>query len=99
MDKRWISNVPPETTDEELLELVRKYSGLEARLTRHVTGDGTRPAVIVEFTGAPLGAVNGLALRLQGMFWKDCTLARLDRPALTAVPGDGKSSPRRSVPR
>lgn len=74
MDKLWIANVPPETTDEELLELVKKYSGLEARVTEHVPGDGTRPAVIIEFAGAPLGAVNQLALRLQGMYWKDRTI-------------------------
>lgn len=74
MDKLWIANVPPGTNDEELLELVRKYSGLEARVAEHVAGDGTRPAVIIEFTGAPLGAVSQLALRLQGMYWKDRTI-------------------------
>ena len=74
MDKLWIGNVPPDATDDELLELVKKYSGLEARVTRRVPGDGARPAVVLEFAGAPLGAVNELALRLQGMFWKDRTL-------------------------
>lgn len=74
MDKLWIGNVPPDASDHELLELVKKYSGLEAHVTRHVPGDGTRPAVVLEFAGAPLGAVNELALRLQGMFWKERTL-------------------------
>jgi hypothetical protein len=71
VDKLWIGNVPPGTSDAELLELVKKYSGLEGRVAEHVPGDGTRPAVVIEIAGAPLGAVSQLALRLQGMFWKD----------------------------
>ena len=74
MDKLWIGNVPPGTTDEELLELVKKYSGLDGRLAEHVPGDGSRPAVIIEFAGAPLGAVSQLALRLQGLRWKEQTI-------------------------
>ena len=74
MDKLWIANVPPGTTDEELVELVKKYSGLEGKVVEHVPGDGSRPAVMVQFAGAPLGAVSELALRLQGLYWKDRAL-------------------------
>jgi hypothetical protein len=74
MDKIWIANVPPNTTDEELLALAKKYSGLDGAVVEHVPGDGSRPAVIIEFAGAPLGAVSELALRLQGLYWKDRAL-------------------------
>lgn len=74
MDKLWIANVPPGTTDEELVELVKKYSGLDGQVVEHVPGDGSRPAVVVQFAGAPVGAVSQLALRLQGLYWKDRAL-------------------------
>ena len=34
-------------------------------------GDGSRPARVLEFAGAPLGAVDTLALRLAGLYWKE----------------------------
>ena len=74
MDKLWIGNVPPDTSDEELLELVKKYSGLDGQLSERIPGDGSRPAVIIVFAGAPFGAVTELALRLQGLRWKECTI-------------------------
>jgi hypothetical protein len=74
VDKLWIANVPPGTTDEEIVELAKKYSGLDGAVIEHVPGDGSRPAVVMQFAGAPLGAVNQLALRLQGLYWKDRAL-------------------------
>ena len=70
-ERLWIGNVPPDATDEELAELVKKYSGLEGKVVQHVEGDGTRPVRVLEFAGAPLGAVDTLALRLAGMYWKE----------------------------
>jgi RNA recognition motif-containing protein len=70
-ERIWIGNVPPDATDEEVAELVKKYSGLDAKVVQHVDGDGTRPARVVEFAGAALGDVDKLALRLAGMYWKE----------------------------
>ena len=70
-ERLWIGNVPPETTDEELVAFVRKYCEHDAKVVQHVDGDGTRPARVLEFAGAPLGAVDQLALRLAGMYWKE----------------------------
>lgn len=70
-ERLWIGNVPLETTDEELTELAKKYSGLEGKVVQRVDGDGARPARVLEFVGAPLGKVDELALRLAGMYWKE----------------------------
>ena len=70
-ERLWIGNVPPDATDEEVIELVKKYSTLEGKVVQHVDGDGTRPVRVLEFVGAPLGDVDKLALRLAGMYWKE----------------------------
>ena len=70
-ERLWIGNVPPEATDEEVVELAKKYSELDGKVVQHVEGDASRPARVLEFVGAPLGAVDKLALRLAGMYWKE----------------------------
>jgi hypothetical protein len=70
-ERLWIGNVPPEASDDEVAALAKKYSGLDAKVVQHVDGDGTRPARVLEFAGAPLGDVDKLALRLAGMYWKE----------------------------
>ena len=70
-ERLWIGNVPPDVTDDEVIELVKKYSTLEGKVVQHVDGDGTRPVRVLEFVGAPLGDVDKLALRLAGMYWKE----------------------------
>jgi hypothetical protein len=67
----WIGNVPPEATDEEVVALAKKYSELEGKVVQRLEGDGSRPVRVLEFVGAPLGAVDTLALRLAGMYWKE----------------------------
>jgi hypothetical protein len=70
-ERLWIGNVPPDATDDEVAELAKKYCGLDCKVVQHVDGDGTRPARVLEFAGAPLGKVDELALRLAGMYWKE----------------------------
>ena len=41
-----IGNIDPETTDDELRELVRKYTKLEVSQIRREPGDGTRPGAV-----------------------------------------------------
>jgi hypothetical protein len=48
--KLWIGNIAPETPDEEIRELVRKYApDLECTQIQRVDGDGSRPAAVLEF--------------------------------------------------
>jgi hypothetical protein len=69
--KLWLGNIAPGTTDDELKELVKKYAHeLECTAIQRMEGDGSRPAAVLEFAGAPLGAVEQLSMRLGGMYWK-----------------------------
>jgi hypothetical protein len=72
MSRLWLTNVPAEATDEELRELTKKYSPqLECLTLQREPGDGTRPAAFLTFKGGELGDVERLALRLNGLYWKD----------------------------
>jgi RNA recognition motif-containing protein len=83
-ERLWIGNVPLDATDEEVIELAKKYSELEGKVVQRVDGDGSRPARVLEFVGAPLGAVDTLALRLAGMYWRERELH-----AARVVPHEG----------
>jgi RNA recognition motif-containing protein len=73
--KLWLSNFDPETTDDELRELVRKYSKLEvSRLTRE-HGDCSRPGAVLEFDEASADELYAVQRRLNGMHWKNRSLA------------------------
>ena len=39
-DRLWIGNVPPEASDEELVELVKKYCGRASKVVERVDADG-----------------------------------------------------------
>jgi hypothetical protein len=39
-----------------------------------VEGDGSRPAAVLEFANAPLGSLEGISMRLNGMYWKERSL-------------------------
>jgi hypothetical protein len=70
--KLWIGNIAPGTTDEELKALVKKYaSHLECTAVQRVEGDGSRPGAALEFADAPMGAVEQVSMRLNGMYWKE----------------------------
>ncbi|HEY8249577.1 MAG TPA: RNA-binding protein [Burkholderiales bacterium] len=73
--KLWIGNIAPETADDEIRALVKKYaSDLECTSIQRVDGDGSRPAAVLEFAAPPLGALQRVSLRLNGMYWKDRAL-------------------------
>jgi RNA recognition motif-containing protein len=72
--KLWIGNIDPETTDDELRELVRKYTKLEiARIVREA-GDNSRPGAVLEFDGADREVLYEAQRRLNGLYWKNRSL-------------------------
>jgi hypothetical protein len=73
--KLWIGNIAPGTPDEEVREFVKKYApDLECTKIQRVEGDGSRPAAVLEFADPPLGALEGVSMRLNGMYWKERSL-------------------------
>jgi hypothetical protein len=76
MERLWIANIAPGTTDDELKELVKKYSpDIECAEIQREDGTGTRPAALMTFTNKKFDSLGNLALRLNGMFWKGRTLS------------------------
>jgi hypothetical protein len=72
MSRLWLTNVPPEASDDELRDLAKKYAPqLECLSLQREAGDGSRPIAFMTFKGGELGSVENLAERLNGMFWKD----------------------------
>jgi hypothetical protein len=72
--KLWLGNIAPETTDDELCELVRKYTKLEvARITREA-GDSSRPGAVLEFDAGDRSALYEAQRRLNGLYWKNRSL-------------------------
>ena len=70
--KLWIGNIAPNTSDEELLAFVKKYApDLECTHVQRVDGDGSRPAAVLEFSAAPVGALETVSMRLHDMVWKE----------------------------
>jgi hypothetical protein len=69
--KLWIANIAPDTPDEEIRALVKKYApDLECTKLQRVDGDGSRPAAMLEFADAPIGALEKVSMRLNRMYWK-----------------------------
>ena len=76
MERLWIANIAPGTTDEELKELVKRYAPeLECSEIQRVEGTGSRPAAMMTFTNKRFDSLGKLSLRLNGMFWKERTLS------------------------
>ncbi len=73
--KLWVANIAPGTSDDELRAFVKRYApGLECTHIQRVDGDGSRPAAMLEFADAPLGSLETVSMRLNGMQWKQRAL-------------------------
>ena len=73
--KLWIGNIASHTPDAEIRALVKKYApALECTGIQRTDGDGSRPAALLEFASAPMGALESVSLRLNGMYWKSRAL-------------------------
>jgi hypothetical protein len=70
--KMWIGNVAPGTSDDDIRAFVKKYApALECAGIQRVEGDGSRPAAVLDFPEAQSGAIETVAMRLNGMYWKE----------------------------
>lgn len=65
----WISNLPPNKSDEDVRAFVRKYTQVEIDAMTRVDGDGTRPGVLIEIGGATQLMLLGMQRRLHQMYW------------------------------
>ncbi|GIK86530.1 MAG: hypothetical protein BroJett026_20110 [Betaproteobacteria bacterium] len=76
MQKLWIANIAPGTSDKDLKAFVAKYAP-EAECThiQRVEGDGSRPAAVMTFAKADFVTIGRLQARLDGMFWNGRTLS------------------------
>lgn len=80
--KLWLGNIAPDTNDEEIKGLVRKYAPeLTCLSITREEGTGTRPGAILELTGGTIAVADALSTRLSGMYWKGRELT------CTRVPG------------
>jgi hypothetical protein len=71
MERLWLANIAPGTSDDEIRELMKKYApDLECSEIQRVEGDGSRPAALIDFKGKKFDSLGKLSLRLNGMFWK-----------------------------
>ena len=89
MDRLWISNLAPETSDDELVALVTQYAPhLDCVKVQRVPGDGSRPGAVLGFKHRSLDPASGteaerallesvkdLSRRLDGLYWKGHTLS------------------------
>lgn len=78
MQRLWLVNIAPKTSDDELKALVKKYApDLECSEILREDGDGTRPAAFMAFKNKRFDSLGKLQLRLNGMYWKgrrlDCS--------------------------
>ena len=69
--KLWIGNIAPNSSDEEIDALFKKYApGIEISKIERMDGDGSHPLAIVEIVGKPYELAEQLTMRLSGMNWK-----------------------------
>jgi RNA recognition motif-containing protein len=71
--KLWIGNIAPETSDDDLRELLKKYGATEVATIERVAEEGSRPAAMVE-VAASQEDLYKLTQRLNGLFWKGRSL-------------------------
>jgi hypothetical protein len=76
MERLWIANIAPGTTDDELKALVKKYAPeIECTEIQREEGTGSRPAALMSFSNKKFDSLGKLSLRLNGMYWKERTLS------------------------
>lgn len=67
----WVSNVEDDATDDEIKEFLIKYGFPPFDAIQRVEGTGSRPAVVLTFSGASPDGLRSLQPRVHNMFWKN----------------------------
>lgn len=76
MERLWIANLAPGTSDDELKALCARYApDLECMEVRREEGDGSRPAAVMSFSGKDIDSLAKLKRRLDGLYWKERRLS------------------------
>ena len=70
MARLMLGNVEPGTTDDEIRDFLVKYGFPPFDAIEHEPGDGSRPAVLLTFTGVEASSMFDLQKRVHEMFWK-----------------------------
>jgi hypothetical protein len=67
----WMGNVDSSVSDDEIREFLGRYGFPEFDAIEHITGNGSRPAVLLTFNDAPAQALRNLQPRIQDLFWNN----------------------------
>jgi len=70
MARLMLGNLQPETTDEEIRAFLVRYGFPAFDKVEHEPGDGSRPAVLLTFTGMDPSTLFKLQPRIHDMYWK-----------------------------
>jgi hypothetical protein len=65
----WIGNIETGTSDQEIKEFLIRYGFPPFYGIKHVPGEGSRPAVVVNFEGLGPETLRRLQPRIHNMFW------------------------------
>jgi RNA recognition motif-containing protein len=71
MAKLLVGNLPPDTKEEDLKALLVKYGFPPFTSMEAIAGDGSRPAVALEFAGVDAETLRKLVPRVHDLFWVD----------------------------
>lgn len=66
-----IGNVDSSASDDDIRELLARYGFPPCGSIEHMPGDGSRPAVLLHYEGAPAAALRSLQPRLQDLYWRE----------------------------
>ncbi len=66
-----IGNLDSSASDDDIRDLLARYGFPPFDSIEHMPGDGSRPAVLLRYGGAPAEALRSLQPRLNDLFWRN----------------------------
>jgi hypothetical protein len=73
--KLWISNLPPNKSDDDVRAFVRKYTEVEIDAMTRIEGDGSRPGLLIDINGATRLTLLAMQRHLHQLYWDQHELA------------------------
>jgi hypothetical protein len=76
MSRLLLTNIEPDTTDDEIRAFLEKYGfpPADGEIER-AEGDGSRPSALLSYPGVDQAILGNLQQRIHGMFWNKRTLS------------------------